>query len=210
MDCINGTLDKIEDMYGKFSSFDAYLFYVTYEVTTKYFGGEASIANNFTIFRTPYLDADIIQLSYEIEYSILGFSKFPKKDQYREKILQTSLVQNNRKFSKIKIGGIPLNLYSNGRKPLYNFYRIVKKGPKKILSLFGKYPHYPLLEDWVCWYKTIINREIDRLISKDSIVCDYLNWEFLEEMKKIKNVHWLGKILTAEIILNLIKNRWRI
>ena len=209
MDSIHSALDTIENDYGKLSSFGTYLFYVAYEVTPKYFGGEAAIANNFAKFRTPFWDSDIIQMSYEIEFSLLGFSKASKKDKYREKFLQTKLMQKNKKISKVTIEGIPLNLYTINSKPLFYLYRFLRNGPKKLSSKIRNVPHYQRLEDWQSWYRTILNHELDRCITKESILSNYISLEFMKTARNNQNSRFLGKFLSSEIILNLMKNKWR-
>lgn len=201
-------VQKLQSKYGKLNTPESYLSFLIYETTPKHFAGEAAIANNFSKFRTPYWDADIIRLSYEIEYGTLGFSEsLNKKDKYRECALQAFLIQNNISFSKIPYNGISLRSFSKNNKFLYNVNRIVRRGPKKIISLIKPTPYSPL-EDWSNWFKVILDEEINKIISEDSLISNYLTLEFLEQMKKEKNVHWLGKILAAEIILRLIKNRW--
>ena len=207
---INNVIEELKAKYGQLNSPESYLSYLVYEITPKHFAGEAAIANNYSTFRTPYWDEDIIQLSYEIEYGTLGFSEsLRKKDTYREKILQAFLVQNNKYFSEASIYGLPLNLFANNNKLLYNANRAIKRGPKKIKSFLRPRP-IPPLEDWSNWYNTILDREINNLISKNSLISNYLSPEFLKEIKQEKNTHWLGKIITAEIVLTLIKNRWNI
>jgi hypothetical protein len=88
----------------------------------------------------------------------------------------------------------------------YNLYRIIQRGPQKIKKVLK--PFHPPLEDWSTWFDTVLDREIAKLISKESLISYYLTAGFLEEVKQKKDVHWLGKIVTAEIILRLIKNRW--
>lgn len=201
-------VQNLQIKYGKLNAPESYLSYLIYETTPKHFAGEAAIANNFTTLRSPYWDTDIIKLSYEIMYGTLSFSEFlSKKDKYRERVLQGFLIQNNKYFSDIPIYEIPLKYYSNNNKILFHLNRIIRRGPHKIKSFVNPVPHSPL-EDWSNWFNTLLTKEIERIISKDSLLLNYLGWEFLQGIKAEKNVHWLGKVLTAEVILNLIKKRW--
>jgi len=207
---IYDVLQDLTTKYGELNVPESYLSYLIYEVTPNYFAGQAAIADNYSTLRSPYWDADIIQLSYEIEYSTLGFSEsLFKKDKYRECVLQAYLMQSNKTFSKVPFHDIPLRFFSINYKFLYNLYRTVRKGPNKVKSILKPTPHPPL-EDWQNWYDTRITKEIGKLISKNSIISNYLTSEFIEEIKHEKDIHWLGKLVTVEIILRLINNRWNL
>jgi asparagine synthetase B (glutamine-hydrolysing) len=206
-DHIYEMLDFLKSTYEGLHRPESYLSYLIYEIAPKYFAGEAAIANNYSTFRTPYWDTDIVKLSYEIAYGTLGFSESSvKQDKYRQCVLQTFLIQRNETFSKIPLHHIPLKLFSNNDKLRYNLYRIIQRGPQKIKKVLK--PFHPPLEDWSTWFDTVLDREIAKLISKESLISYYLTAGFLEEVKQKKDVHWLGKIVTAEIILRLIKDRW--
>jgi hypothetical protein len=42
------------------------------------------------------------------------------------------------------------------------------------------------------------------------LILNYVTWESIEEIKKMDNEHWLGKFVTAEILLRLIEKGWDI
>ncbi len=205
---IRNVLSNLQTRYGTFDSAESYLSYLIYEVAPKYFAGEAAIANHYSTFRTPFWDTDIIRLSYEIEFATLGFSEhLDRKDKYRECVLQASLIRNIKHIPHVPFRGIPLHLYSSNNKILYTLYRVFNRGPSKIKSLLIP-TRYPLPEDWSMWFDTVLSGEIDRLIGKDSLISNYIQPEFLRELKQKKDAHWLGKVITVEIILNLLKKRW--
>lgn len=207
-DHINAVLDSLRSAYGVLNSPETYLSYLIYEITPKHFAGEASIAGNYSLYRTPYWDSDIMNLAYEIEYGTLGFSERLKmKDRYLECVLQSILIGSNSPLKKIPIKGVPLSSFSRNNKVRYKVDRFVHHGARRIRT-WVKPISQEKLADWSTWFHTILEREVDTLISKRSLVGDYFAWEFLKDVRTTKNVHWLGKILTIEIILNLIKKRW--
>ena len=90
---ITEAIEYIRSTYGEPTKPECHLSYLVYEVAPKYFGGEAAIAGNYTVFRAPYWDIDLIRLAYETEYSTLRFSRFSeKKDTYRENVMQASVI----------------------------------------------------------------------------------------------------------------------
>jgi len=199
----------LKGRYGDLQTPEAYLSYLVYEVTPHYFAGEAEIAKNFGTFRSPFWDADIIQLSYDIEYSTLGFSKsLPFKDKYRECVLQASIMQKNKRLSHIPINGIPLRFYSADNKLYYNLARSILRAPGKIKSMLSK-PAYTAPEDWRRWFEVVLEERINNLITKESFITEYLDWKFIEGIKRSKDTHWLGKILTAELVLRLFDRGWK-
>ncbi len=207
---ITTALEQLTSRYGDLNTPEAFLSYLIYEVTPHYFAGEAEIAKNFGTFRSPFWDADIIQLSYDIEYSTLGFSKsLPFKDKYRECLLQASIMQKNKSLSHIPINGIPLRFYSADNKLYYNLGRMILRTPGKIKSMLSKSAH-TAPEDWRRWFEIVLEEKINNLITEESFITEYLDWKFIEEIKRSKDTHWLGKILTAELVLRLFNRGWKI
>lgn len=208
---VDDVLARLEDMHGEFNLPEAHLSFLVYEVASNHFVGETSIANNYATIRVPYWDTDIIRLAHEIAYSTLTLSRFLpiKRDAYPENILHAYLLQRNPEFARLPIYDVPPTLHSENGKFRYYAYKAVRHGPKVIRSRL-KLLRYPHLEEWKDWYKTVLAEEVRTLISENSAVSSYLNLEFIEQMIQADNVYWLGKIVTTEIILNLIKNRWRI
>ena len=208
---INSVLERLANTYGALNNPEAYLSFIVYEITPKYFAGEASIAGNYSVYRTPFWDAEIMELAYQIEYGTIGFSEsLEMKDRYLECVLQASIIGNNKSFYKIPIKGIPLSTFYRNSKARYQLdnilYRLFR-APRKIKTMI-KPVHNALLENWSSWFKVDLHEEINALISENSLISSYLDGNFLKEIRETMNVQWLGKILTAEIILNLMKRRW--
>ena len=96
----------------------------------------------------------------------------------------------------------------SNNKLIYNWYRVSRKGPRKVASFFRSSKR-PFSEDWEGWYRTTLKRELDKLLSNDSFVSNYINVEFLERIKRENNVHWIKVVASAEISLRLAANGWK-
>ena len=204
------SLHRLEKAYGPISHPEPYMSFLIYEVSPKYFAGEHAIASNFTTLRSPYWDDDIISLAYEISFSTIGFSEsLPEKDKYFEAVLQANLIETKKNFSKIKIRGVPIYAYSVNNKFIYNLIKILWKGPSKIVDHIRNNSEVPL-EDWPKWVKNPLGPETNKLLSRDSLILAYVATEFIEEFKMMDNEHWIGKFVTAEILMRLIENGWDI
>ena len=209
-DHILKVFSNLERNYGKLYNPESYMNYLIYETTKNHFAGEAAIANNFTLFRTPYWDNEIINLAYNMEFGTLNLSESsPEKDYYRERIFQVFLLSNNQAFQKISLHDIPLKAYLHNNKALLNYYRLIKKGPKYFKNKIIK-TNSIRCENWSCWLKTTLYNEISSLLDKNSIISNYIDSRFLENVRNITDVQLTSKIITAEIILRLLKNRWNL
>ncbi len=63
-------------------------------------------------------------------------------------------------------------------------------------------------EDWRLWYRTVMKEELARLLGDDSRMRAYVSGEFIDRAIADSDVHWIGKLITAEHTLRLIENRW--
>ena len=193
-----------------------YLSFLVYEVGPKLLGGYAAIVNNYSQFRSPYWDPDIVQLAYEIEYSTLGFSlALPKKDRYREKFLQAYITKQNSLFSNTLLQGYPLSLYALNNKFIYFMLRFLKGSIRRIESFSRPSPTINTDTDWSVIFNTVLREHIDDLLLNRSELSSYLSQKFIDDfvhqpLTSKKTLSFLNKILTAEIILRLIKKRWRL
>ena len=207
---IRNSQGRIGEAYGPINQPEPYMSFLIYEVSPKYFAGEYAIASNYTTIRSPFWDDDIISLVYEISFGTIGFSEsLPIKDKYLEAVLQANLIKANGKLSNLLIRGVPLAAYSINNKLIYNLLRILYRGPGKIFS-YIKHDQDIDLEDWQNWIKNPLSSEIDKLLSKDSLISRYVTTKFIKEIKTMDNEHWSGKLVTAEILLRLIENGWDI
>jgi hypothetical protein len=207
---IRNSFVRMQEVYGPITQPESYMSFVIYENSPKRFGGEQAIANNYTTLRSPYWDDEIISLAYKISFATIAFSEYlPIPDKYLQSVLQTNLIKTNKELSKLLIWGIPIYAYSINNKFIYNLLRILWRGPAKIVDYIKHSQDVPL-EDWRNWIKNPLGPEINRLLSGKALIFNYINPEIIEDAKQMGDEHWLGKFVTAEILLRLIENGWDI
>lgn len=205
---VRDSLKKLEKLYGPLSRPEPYLSFLIYEVSPKHFAGEAAVAGNYTTLRSPYWDPAIISLSYEIALSTLGFSESAaNKNKYLECVLQASLIQTNPALAKLSIKGVPIWSYTLNNRALHGLTRTWFRGPEKLGSYFNRSEPARFL-DWNKWINVTLKQEINRLTTKESWVSQYLSPAFIERIKQEGNLHWISRIVTAEIILRLVHSGW--
>jgi len=207
---IEKSLERIKKLYGDPSDIETHLLYDCYEVIPKYFGGEYAIASNYLTFRAPYLDADLIKLVFKTKYSGLSFSKYAnlKKNTLHQKyLLQAKVISTNTVLKKTSLNGIPISHYLYDSYFLFKICRLFIRG---YAYLRGFRPNKIPLEDWDCWFSTVLSKEFDKLLNENSLILDYIDLDFIQSLKKSNNILLLNKLVTTEILLNLIKNKWNI
>ena len=207
---IRKVIYDLRNRYGELTYPEAYLSYLVYETGPKHFSGESAIANSYGSYVSPYWDSDIMNLAYEVEFGTIGLSeKHNKKDRYRECLLQSFIIGKNRNFRKIPIkGGIPLMAYTCNNKFAYQFFRVFTRGPGKIMEMVKHKPKASL-ENWESWINEILAENIKILLSRHALVRKFLTEGFLENTLRHKNIHWISKIATAEIVMGLVQNKWK-
>ena len=202
---IEHALDSVEQTYGELTDPEAYFRYLMYVAGPKYFGGQAAIANTFSTFRTPYWDRELVQFSMDVDLGTVGFSgQLSSKDKYREAALQASVVARNPAFRNLPYLNLPVDVFAQ-RSPLrFQLHRL----SRKLKSVVSGRTHMKE-EDWPHWYRTALSDEVNQLLGKDSLIREYVSTEFVERQIEETNIHWLGKMVTAEIVLRLIANGWQ-
>lgn len=196
------------ERFGKLNIPESYLSYLVYEVAPRYFAGEAAVAGNYTLLRSPFWDPEIIQLAYDIEAGTLGFSEsLAQKDRYLERVLQARLICSKSTYASIPIDGIPLTMYARNSKLRYRFNRFLRKVPKKMKSLVRPVPYHPL-ENWQYWFDTALDSEVRNILGDQPEIFRYVSENFIDDILKKRSTHWLGKLVTAEIIMRLVGKRW--
>jgi hypothetical protein len=202
---IESALDSLVQMYGEFTDPEAYYRYLMYVAGPQYFGGQAAIANSYSTFRTPYWDPELIQLAMDVDLGTVGFSRqLSSKDKYREAALQASIVARNPAFRDIPYLNLPIEAFSKGDPLRFQLHRISRKiksvvfGRKRVKE-----------EDWPLWYRTVLSAEVNQLLGKDSLIREYVSDSFINQKIAETDIHWLGKMITAEIVLRLTANSWR-
>jgi asparagine synthetase B (glutamine-hydrolysing) len=206
---IDYAVDDMIEAYGGFDSVQGYFTYEIYDGLPRYFNGEAFIASNFTAFRMPLLDPEIIQLACDIEYSVFKLWRFINDDYFKETFLQPYLMASNPILAKVPLQGLPLKAYTSRSKALYNWYRYSRKGPRKLLSLLKSSPK-PHLEDWDLWLRTVLKGELDRLLSRDAIVAEYISEDFIDDIRSRNDIHWIKLVASAEAALQMASRGWKL
>ena len=202
---IERSLDYLEQEYGQFGDPEAYLSYLMFEAGPRYFGGQATIANTFSTFRTPYWDPDIVDLGYRLQDATLGFSsRLAKKDVYRETHIQTAIISAHSMVSQLPYKNLPVQVYARGNKAWFQAHRLLRK----LRSIVNR-DEFIYSEDWQKWYRTIMKNEVQSLLGDDSRVRNYVTADFVEKAVADAQVHWIGKLMTAEHTLRFIENGWR-
>lgn len=207
---IEKTFSKIKNLYGDPLNPETHMSYDIFEIDPKYFGGELAIASNYFTLRLPYLDHEIIDLAYKSEVGYLGLSPYTKKEKdisFKKYVFQTKVMSSNLAFKKTFIRGMPVSLYAKGDKLLFQICKLFIRGfahiRRDLVSRQG-------LEDWDIWMKNILRKEFDKILNERSLILNYFDLNFINMAKKSNNTQLMSKLVTTEILLNLIKNRWNI
>jgi len=205
-DYINQTYNELSSTLGNLQDPESQLNYISYILIPRYFGGEAAIANNYTFFRIPYWDVDILKLAYETEFSNLSFSEFQsgKIKGYKREIMLANQIYHSKikKLKNISLRGIPISVITKDNKNLFKLHKI-----KRIINFYRK-KHQPPLENWSLWFKTTLKKEIDFLLKKDTRLLQYVKKDFIDDAIDTNNTYWISKFASTEIILRLIENKW--
>jgi len=205
--CVNTRLEDLKQRFGELQLPEHHLSYFLYEIAPKYFGGELAIAGNFSTLRVPYWDDKIVDLAYSQEYSTLSFSKFCRKasNSRAENILYSYLMYKKAPLlARMPIYGKPPWVFLMGN-VVYQLYRAIRKLGTLPLGRKKTAP----LEDWNKWLNDLLKNNIEELLlSKNTILGEYIERNFISQTIAKRDAHWLGKMATVEIILRLIANRW--
>ena len=206
---IENCIKKINTFYGKYNDPETYLLFQCYEVAPKYFGGELAIANNFVSLRVPFWDHELIKLSFSTNYSTLKFSKFREKNKFSfsKNILLSKIISGNPKLKFSFIQGMPVILYATKSIFLFKLSKLFIRG---YAYLTGYRPSKTPLEDWNKWFDKNLKNEFEEILPKDNYLKNYLTDEYINNVMKSNNIHLISKIITSEIILKLINNKWNI
>ena len=202
---IEAALDGLQQEFGEFGDPEGYLSYLMYDAGPRYFGGQAAIANTFSTFRTPYWDPDIIELGYALSEATAGFSAtMPTKDLYKETYIQTAVIAEHPLVGQLPYKDLPISAYARGQKRRFQSYRLLRK----LRSLLHR-KSFIHSEDWQHWYRTAMRESLQHLRGGDSRIRNYASAEFIDTAISNADVHWLGKLITAEHTIRLIENGWR-
>jgi hypothetical protein len=209
---ITAKLRSLRSDFGDFDDTEHHLSYILYVLSAQYFCGEMKIADHFTTARVPSWDSEIIDLSYSIKQSTLSFSQFSEhvRGDIKELVLQSYLFKKYApRFAVAPIGNTRPDIVLKG-KTMYQLYRLYSGLMRRAASVVSRSAERPPLENWNAWLNESHRGFIDELIfSKDSRIRGYIGDQYLEGLKANRDIHYIGKLASAEIILRLIENRWQ-
>ena len=202
---VESALDSLQEEFGEFGDPEGYLSYLMYDAGPRYFSGQAAIANTFSTFRTPYWDPEIIELGYALKEATAGFSaSMPTKDLYKETYIQTAVIAEHPLVGQLPYKNLPISVYAQGKKKRFQSYRLLRK-----LRSMLKRNSFIHSEDWQHWYRTVMSDSVRQLLGRDSRMRNYVSAEFIDRAISDADVHWLGKLITAEHTIRFVEDGWR-
>lgn len=208
MERVEHTTKLIEHTYGPLSSARTHLSLAMYEFAPRHFEGEARIADEYVTYRSPFYDQRLLQVAYEIEHSTMRFSKFTPtgQDHFRESQGQCHAIKVcNPRLAAVPLKGTPIAVYASGIRPLFELYRVIRAVKRRIKPV-----HIAPLEHWDAWVKDPLGPEFERLLGGGPMIAEYIDGGFINRVLSAKNTHWLRKLATAEMLMQLVHNRWRL
>lgn len=210
-DVKNG-LAYLRNHFGPFDDSKTHLSYVVYPLSTSHFAGELAISDHYTTVRVPSWDAHIIDMAYSIEQSTLSFSQFlrtHKRGSRKEMMLQAFIFkQFAPHFYDIPVGGRrPADILAGDVR--YNTYRLYNGILNRIRRYLSGDREAPL-ENWESWLFDFHEEFIGAiLLSGETLLVSYIEPSFIREAIATRNTRFIGKLISSEIILRLIKNKWQ-
>jgi len=207
-------IEYLKSRYGPLTQSLTHLLYFIYEAAPKYFGGEVSIARNFTTLRIPALNPHILELAFSIDKSALSFSNFlptHTRDSFSEKELQAFLL---RKASGERMGSLPvydvppnISRYGENAANMMQKWASLKRMISRVIFDTGK---PPALQQNLKLYQTVARERVRELLySSDTLVSEYIDIPEFNVLVSSKHKHLFKVLLTTETIMRLIENRWR-
>ena len=201
---IEPALDEIEESCGEFGDPQSYLRFLMYVIGPRYFSGEAAIANSVATFRNPFWDPDIVELGFQLRDATLGASQFLQtKDKFSEARIQAAVIAAHKRVSRIPYLELRIGTIARGNRAAYELQRV-----KRRIATMIQRRNFVYGEDWSRWYEESMQHEIARLLGADSRIRRYVRDDWIEKSIATSDVHWLGKLITAEHVLRLIEDRW--
>ncbi len=207
---IEKTLEKIKSLYGEHNDPAAYMLYDVYEVSPKYFGGEMAIANNYFTFRAPYLNKNLLNFGFNSKISNLGLSPYKGEKKYldyKRYVFQSKVMSSVKKIRRTYIRGLPIFMFAMNNFKLFKITRFFVRG---IAYLKGYKVGTARLENWDHWFKNVLNKEFDNILDHKCLLSEYIEMSSIEKIKKSNDLLLINQLVTTEILLNLIKNKWNI
>lgn len=194
--------------HGTLADSEGYLNYLTYTLLPSYFTADLEIGGYHATMRVPGWDRDIVRLAYEIEYSTLCLSKFLPHEQFTETLLQAHLMSTNRALARVPMQGMPLWVWTRENRLAYNFFRVLKHGPRYLKRRIFGTKAAPPLEDWDRWATGIIDGELRSILHPGCLVGDHMDRDALGTLLDSPRWAWRVRLASVELILQLMRNGW--
>jgi asparagine synthetase B (glutamine-hydrolysing) len=201
---VSGVLDDLEERFGRAHAPACHLLYSIYELSPKYFAGEAAIAGNFASFRCPYWDHRIIDLACTSTYSTLTLSRFAATKTAVEKgMLQAHILVRSGFLPKEPIRGrVPADLFDPSPS-------LVSRCRTLAHRLKARLERRQPIEDWRRWYPEVMEPEVARRLLRPSPLGEYFDEDIVARVFASRHdLHLVRKIASAEILLRLLSNGW--
>jgi len=206
---IREVLAALEDRHGPLSEPEGYVRFLVYENAPKYFGGEAAVARQYLLYRTPYWDSRVIDLAFRLERGTVGLSTLtPSKDRYREAGLQAHLIRKSPHYGNAPVKGVSADAYARGSRFRYQLERLLRLGPGKLRTL-GRARRTPPLDDWRGWLQGGLAPHVERLLADDAHLTAFLERKAIRNTVDSEDLIWINKLASSELVLRLIENDWR-
>ena len=100
---------------------------------------------------------------------------------------------------------MPVALYAYGSKSLFRASRPLIRGWDHLTGF--KYPKNDL-EEWDYWINQILINFLEEKVSGESKILNYIDENFVKEVFATKNIESMAKLVTVEVILELIDSKW--
>jgi asparagine synthetase B (glutamine-hydrolysing) len=203
-------VSELGDRYGDLRSPASHLGYMTYEVPAEYFSGEASIADHFADFRSPFCDTELIGFAHTTALSTLGFSKFAlgEPDVLGESRLPAALIAAHPLLARHPIAGKPLWVYARGSHAGFEFHR----AKAWVLRRLARGSPPAPLEDWRRWFSGPLWPFLSALLGSEARLNAHVRRGFIDACLQGQGPdwpHWLNKLATVELVLRLTERGWR-
>lgn len=196
---------------------ERHLTYAMYELSIKYFGGEAELANHYIDISSPFWDNEIRKNAYNNTISTHTLTKYMYDvyPHWKKHSIFASMLERHPKFKNIPINGLPPKYYAAGNRNYFLLGKILVKGKNKIYRMIFPQPE-DYQEKWHIWLGKYL---LAPLVQSSSplLISEYFA---PAEIQKIINSetgakatganHFIGgKLVTAELVLRKFQEKNR-
>jgi hypothetical protein len=209
---IDSRLKLLTDRFGPFESGEHHLAYTVYPASAHYFCGELAVADRYTTVRVPAWDSKLIELNFGTEHSTMSFSHFARRSRKvkrKEMEMQAHLIKT---FSpavyRLPVRGIHPAVVLAGEIP-YQAERAYRLLERQVSSRLFSHRTAPL-ENWNAWlFDDNLEFVKSLLQSSETLIGEFVQLPVVDRTIQTRNIRLLGKLMTTEIILRLIKSGWQ-